>query len=136
MKRLARFGILAALPLMLASVTAGPAASSVYGVWRNPGGTIDVRIAPCGDELCGTVARASAKAIQDARDAGVSNLVGVELLRDYKRVAPDRWNGRVYVPDMGDTFSSHIVEVSPTALKISGCLLGGWLCKSQLWTRV
>lgn len=136
MKRLASIGALLALLLPLAPAAAGPAAASVYGMWRNPGGTIDVRIAPCGSQVCGTVARASAKALQDARNAGVPNLLGVALLRDYRQVSADRWEGRVYVPDMGGTFSSHIVKVSPNALKVSGCLLGGWLCKSQLWTRV
>lgn len=135
MKTLAGMALLAALAASAAPLSADPV-SVVDGVWRNPRGTIDVRIAPCGDQLCGTVARASPEAMQDARDAGVPNLIGVQLLQNYHQVAPDRWEGRVYVPDMGGTFSSHIVKVSPSALRIAGCLIGGWICKSQLWTRV
>ena len=115
---------------------AATASSSVYGLWRNPRGTIEARIAPCGARLCGTVFRASPEAERDARDAGVQELVGVQLLRHYRQVAPGRWKGRVYVPDMGGTFGSRMVQLSPTQLKISGCMIGGSLCKSQLWTRL
>jgi uncharacterized protein (DUF2147 family) len=129
------FTISAVLVLQSAPAPASPMSSTAFGLWRNPRGTVDVRIAPCGNELCGTIARASPEAERDAREAGVQHLVGLELLRNYEQVAPDRWTGRVYVPDMGGTFSSHMVQLSPGQLKISGCLVGGYFCKSQLWTR-
>ncbi|MEO7786198.1 MAG: DUF2147 domain-containing protein [Sphingomicrobium sp.] len=123
---------LAALPSLAAAGTPAP---SAFGLWRNPRGTIDVRISPCGTNLCGTVARASREAEQDAHEAGVASLIGIQLLQGYRQIAANRWEGRVFVPDMGGTYSSRIVEISPTQLKISGCLVGGWICKSQLWTR-
>lgn len=125
---------LAILAFQSAPAVAGPG-GAIYGIWRNPRGTIDVRIAPCGAEICGTIARASPQAQKDAHNAGVETLLGVQLLRHYTQVSDNRWEGRVYVPDMGGTFSSHIVAQSPDTLKISGCLIGGWVCKSQLWTR-
>lgn len=134
MNRLASILPLVILALQGTSAKAGPS-GSIYGVWRNPHGTIAVKIAPCGAELCGTVARASPEAQRDARRAGVSTLIGMQLLRNYRQVSADRWDGRVYVPDIGGTYSSHIVRLSPTAIRISGCLMGAWLCKSQLWTR-
>lgn len=134
MSRLVPILSLAMLALQITPASADTA-GSIYGLWRNPRGTIDVRIAPCGTNLCGTVARASPEAQEDGKSAGLPTLIGIELLRDYRQVSADRWDGRVYVPDMGGTYSSHIVQQSPTALRISGCLLGGWLCKSQLWTR-
>jgi uncharacterized protein (DUF2147 family) len=123
----------------LAALQAPPAAAGPYasieGLWKNPSGSIQVRIAQCGSQLCGTVERASPAAEKDARDAGAPRLVGTELLRDYRQVAPGRWEGRVYVPDLGGTYSSHIVQITPNELKVSGCLVGGWFCKSQRWTR-
>ncbi|MGE1070903.1 DUF2147 domain-containing protein, partial [Pantoea agglomerans] len=37
--------------------------------------------------------------------------------------------------DRGRSFSSTIEQIDADRLKISGCLLRGWLCKSQIWTR-
>jgi uncharacterized protein (DUF2147 family) len=115
---------------------AAPVPASIFGLWHNPMGTIQVRTMACGGELCGTIARASTDAEQDARDAGVQQLVGVQLLSGYRPTGPGKWSGTVFVPDMGRSFSSRIVQLSPDNLKISGCLIGGWFCKSQIWTRV
>jgi len=101
------------------------------GLWQNPRATIRVRTAPCGTALCGAIVAAAPTA-----DAGVTSLIGTELLRDYRQIGPDRWAGTVYVPDMGHSFSSRIVQLSPDTLQISGCLIGGFLCKSQIWKRV
>ena len=83
------------------------------GLWENPRATIRVRTAPCGAALCGAIVAAAPTAEADARDAGVTSLIGTELLRDYRQIGPDRWAGTVYVPDMGHSFSSRIVQLSP-----------------------
>lgn len=137
MKRFTMF--LAAVGLTVAAGNAwaggNGGGAAIYGTWSNPKGTIDVRTAPCGERLCGEIVRASPKAIDDARKKGVNQLVGLQLLQDYKRRSDD-WAGRVYVPDMGRTFSSRIAFVGPDQIRISGCLIGGILCKSQVWHRV
>ena len=128
------------LPLLLmcaaTAADAAPPLASPIGTWQNPKRTIAVRIEVCGGQLCGHIVGATAQAESDARDAGVNNLIGIELLRDYRESGPGRWSGTVYVPDMGRSFSSHIVELAPNKLRISGCLVAGFLCKSQDWTRM
>ena len=128
----------AALVLAAAPAVAGTTATRdlPLGLWQNPKGTIRVRTTTCGDALCGAVAAASPSAEADARDAGINNLIGIELLKDYRKIGLDRWAGTVYVPDMGHSFSSRIQRLAPDTLKISGCLVGGFLCKSQIWKRV
>ncbi|AJP74141.1 DUF2147 domain-containing protein [Sphingomonas hengshuiensis] len=132
---------LAALALLLAATPAaaqGPVAppDPVFGTWANPKHSIEVRTALCGADLCGAIVAASPQAEQDARDAGIDRLIGIELLRDYRKTGDARWSGTVFVPDMGRSFTSRIVQVSPNLLRISGCILGGLICKSQDWTRV
>ena len=138
-----RFAILAfflitALPAQAAS--AAPAGSTapdpVFGTWTNPKRTIAVRTAPCGSELCGVIVAATTEAQNDAREAGVARLVGTELLRDYRKTGTNSWPGTVFVPDLRRSFSSHIVQRSAGVLRISGCILGGLLCKSQDWIRL
>lgn len=127
------------LPIVLAAWVYGPGAAAATtpgeGNWINPRGTVMVTTGPCHDRLCGWVRWADKSALADAADAGVAHLVGTELLRDYRATAVGRWSGRVYVPDMGRSFSSTIKQLDADRLKISGCLLGNWVCRNQIWSR-
>lgn len=106
------------------------------GLWLNPKGSVAVQTAACGPALCGRVVWASAEAKADARDSGVSNLLGTELLQDYRASGGGVWKGTVFVPDMGRRFTSEIDAVSANAIKVKGCILGGLVCRSQVWTRL
>lgn len=117
-------------PEMEAPAPAGP-----VGTWVNPRSTVKIRLGPCGGELCGWVVWAADEAEQDAREAGVSPLVGLQLLRSYRATSATTWEGRVFVPDWNRTFFSRMVLLGPRSVKISGCVLGGMICKSQTWTR-
>ena len=83
----------------------------------------------------GTVVAASPVAAADARAAGYPALVGMQLMRRYVPAGPARWQGTVFVPDIGRSFSSHIDLVDADHARVSGCLFGQFLCRSQLWRR-
>ena len=112
-----------------------PSQRPVQGTWLNPSGIVAVRTGDCAGQLCGWVSWASPGALQDAKDSGIDRLIGTELLENYRAVGPQTWKGTVFVPDMGHRFSSTITQLGGTELKISGCVLGGMLCKSQTWHR-
>jgi uncharacterized protein (DUF2147 family) len=114
---------------------AAMAAPAIEGNWVNPHGSVVVTTGACHKALCGWVRWANAEATADAADAGVTHLVGTELLQDYSQRGPGRWAGYVFVPDRGRSFSSTIEQLDADRLRISGCLLGTWFCKSQIWTR-
>jgi len=130
----------AILGLLTATAPAGAVTLAspppVIGTWINPHHSVAVQTRMCGTALCGRVVWASAKALQDAAEAGVGTLIGTELLRDYAPSVSGRWQGHVYVPDMGRIFQSTLVPQDRTALRISGCILGGLICKTQVWHRV
>ncbi len=113
-----------------------PANAAIHGVWRNPYNSVDVRIEDCGDQLCGVVVGATAEALTDARDSGYPNLIGLQLLRDYRADGPCHWSGTVLVPDLGHSFSSHLVLIDPGHVRIAGCLWHQFLCKNQIWRRL
>lgn len=131
------------LRLMLAATLvtgAGGATAAQYGVFRNPSGSVKVRLADCGDHLCGTIVAADAKARADAAEAGQNKLIGMQLFRDLVPVtqpkgAPKRWEGKVYIPDKDKTVAGH-AKLKGSILEVEGCLLGDALCKSQDWVRV
>lgn len=118
----------------LAMLGAMPA--SADELWLNPHNSVAVRTGACGDRLCGWIVWANGEARADAHDAGVNDLIGTALLQDYQRVGRGRWKGTVFVPDMDHRFSSEIDQISPTRLKVKGCLIGGLICKSQVWSRI
>lgn len=120
--------------MVVAQASAQPPAE-MMGRWINPRGSVEVEMRSCGVHLCGRVSWASAEALQDAREAGVHALVGTELLQDYSPSKAGVWQGRVYVPDMGRSFYSRIALTSPDALRVSGCIVGGLICKAQIWRR-
>ena len=111
------------------------ATAGLDGIWLNPKGTVAVRTQACGAGLCGRIVWVSASARADAKESGIADPVGIELLKDYRPSNDGSWHGMVYVPDMGRSFHSTIVALAPDRLKISGCLLGNFICKSQIWRR-
>lgn len=120
----------------LATPAAAAQAPQPAGLWLSPHHDVAVRTAPCGDRLCGWVVWASATAQADARAGGTDRLIGTELLEDYSADGRGAWSGTVFVPDMGRRFSSRIELPAADRLQIRGCLLGGMLCRTQMWTRI
>ncbi len=127
-----------AIALVAAGILCGaaPARTPIDGEWENPGHSVKVRTGACGEELCGWVSWASDKAISDARKGGTQQLIGTAILRNYKARGAGRWQGEVFVPDMGSTFYSTLSQIDNDQIKVSGCILHGLICKSQLWHRV
>lgn len=105
--------------------------ASIEGRWRSPGGNSIIDIAPCGSELCGTVAWASEKAKADARKA-TGQLVGTQILTQLEERKPGRWQGRLYIPDKNMRVTAKIELTSPQQLKVSGCVV---ICRSETWNR-
>lgn len=113
------------------AATQQPREAPIYGVWLDHHKAVKVETESCGRSLCGKVVWAT----PEAREEGIDPLVGLQVLSNYHQTASGAWEGRVFVPDMKRKFFSRIEQAGPDRLKISGCILGGLLCKSQYWTR-
>jgi uncharacterized protein (DUF2147 family) len=122
-----------ALALIAALALQAAANTPLDGVWRSPGGNTIMKIAPCGDSACGTVAWASDKAKKDSSKA-TSQLVGTALLTGLQQDKKGHWQGKIFIPDQNMRATAKIVRVSADQLKVSGCAAGKMLCKSQIWT--
>ena len=118
------------MPLLLA-LAMMPAEPSIEGRWRSPGGNSIIDIAPCGSDLCGTVAWASDKAKEDARKS-TDQLIGTQLLTGLQERKPGRWQGKLFIPDHNMRATAKLQLVGPEQLKVSGCKI---ICSSQVWRR-
>ena len=109
---------------------------SPNGLWRNPSGSVEVRIEDCGPKVCGRVASASDRAKADAARGGHPELIGMDLFEDFKRDGPTTFRGRVFVPDINRRFSGKLTIQDANTIRVRGCLTRSAGCRSQVWTRV
>ena len=118
---------------LLASMAA-PGASAIDGHWIHPEKTVIIRLENCGPSVCGTVTWATERAQRDSRRT-LDRLIGARLLTDFHRNSKGIWKGKIFVPDYDLHVSGKIQPLDANRLKVSGCTLGGILCRTQIWTR-
>ena len=134
--------------LMCASLTLAPVAmaapadaaperaivSAWTGVWRNTNNTVHIKAAPCGENMCATVVWADDKTKATVASSN-RNIIGMQLLRDFRQSGPSEWKGSVYVPDRNMTISGTITMLDRSTLKAVGCFLG-MFCQTRHWQRI
>lgn len=120
--------------LALAAIIAA-ADAPIEGRWKNPSGRVTVLIEACGAALCGSVVSAAESAKADARRGGTTNLVGTQLMTGFKPAGPGEWRGRMFVPDINHRSNAELRLIGDSQLKVTGCMVGRMICKSQMWTR-
>lgn len=134
--------VLAALLLLLLAPLPGAAAApSVEGLWRTDDGKAVVRIAPCGQLLCGRIARVLDTG-PNVPSTDVNNpdparrgqpILGLQVLSGFAG-GPTEWqNGRAYDPKSGSSYKSSLRLNADGSLRVTGCVL--FVCRSKRWTR-
>ena len=127
-----RAAIIAAL-LAAAAAGSADARSPIEGRWQK--GNLQIDIRPCGETLCGTVVKASAKQQARAERGSGTELIGSTLIKDIRPIGPNSYRAKVFVADRNMNATGKIRQLSPNQLKVSGCMLA-IICKSANWTRV
>jgi uncharacterized protein (DUF2147 family) len=121
---------------LAALFTVSTAQAADLGVWTGPKDNVRVAIKSCGSSTCGTVVYASPKAEADARKSGLTTLVGQQLLRDFEPTGNGNMRGRVFVPTLKVTLNGTAEFIDARTMKAKGCVLGGLICKAQVWHRI
>ena len=103
-----------------APVDAAPASdpNSPIGVWATEENKGNVRIEPCGDNLCGYSVKSGEKILINMRPQG------------------SKWAGRINDPNSGRKYDSTMSMKSNGSLRVQGCAFGGMFCGGQTWKRV
>jgi len=98
-------------------------ADSPIGDWQTEGkGT--VRIAKCGNALCGYVLNSS------SGDKGEAILVNMKPKTDRQ------WTGSVYSQDSGDTYYGTMNLKGINTLRVEACAVGRFYCSGNNWIRI
>jgi uncharacterized protein (DUF2147 family) len=132
----------ALLPLIAAFAVALPAAArsaGPEGLWLVEDQTGRIRIEKCGNEMWGTIAwqKTPGNDTSNPNPAMRSKpLTGAAILIGMKPVAADRWEGDVYNPRDGSTYTAKMAMLPSGQLEVKGCVLGGWICGGENWTRL
>jgi len=126
------FTAMALSVLTLMSVATGVQAADVTGVWitekSDKGSSMAVEIFDCDGKLCG-------KAV-DVFDAPTRDSVGLIIIKNMRKKSDTSYTkGRIYAPDTKKWYRSKMSLLGDNKLKVSGCVLGGVICRSQTWTR-
>jgi uncharacterized protein (DUF2147 family) len=103
-----------------APVAAAPVSdpNSPLGVWATEENKGNVRIEPCGPNLCGYAVKSGEKILISMKPEG------------------GKWTGRIHDPDSGRNYDSTMAMKGTTTLRVQGCAFGGMFCGGQTWKRV
>ena len=137
-------GCVAAAGALLA--TSATYAADPSGLWHTEGRKAQVRIVPCADALCGNIVwlkdpidPATGKPQADTENEDTAKrgrpVLGIAVVLAMKPAGTNKWSGQFYSPEEGKTVSGNLVLKDANTLRVEGCLLGGLLCRSEIWTR-
>ncbi len=98
-------------------------ADAPLGDWQTEGKG-SVRIAKCGNALCGYVLNSS------------SNDRGEAVLINMKPKSAKQWTGNVYSHGSGDSYYGTMDMKGPNTLRVEACALGRFYCSGNNWSRI
>ncbi|MFC2968598.1 DUF2147 domain-containing protein [Acidimangrovimonas pyrenivorans] len=128
---------LALAALLLAGLAAPVLADPVEGTWQTKpddnGNFGYIQIVPCGAKYCGTLIKSFGP---DGKVLDSPN-TGKRIVWDMVAQGNGAYgDGKIWSPDRDKTYSSKM-QLTGNKLAVSGCVLGGLICRNGgNWTRV
>jgi uncharacterized protein (DUF2147 family) len=130
--------------LTFAAVASVPAlAADPTGMWLSQDGDVKMKVAHCGDAICGTIAwlknpnddGGKPKLDKNNPDAGKRgrSIVGTSVILPMKADGADKWSGQIYNAEDGKTYSGSFALAGPNKGDLKGCV--AIICKTKTWTR-
>lgn len=142
-------------PAVLASPNDPGAA--LEGVWLTQAKS-EITVSPCPDDFCGNISKivvpdAIYKANKKEIDSiGATNftdlmnkdpnlrsrpIMGLQILTLHpNKDKPTIFDGQIYNPQDGNTYSGYVEVLGPDKIRLNGCILYNIICKGEDWTRV
>ena len=101
-------------------MAAAPAAAPTtpLGVWATEENKGNVRVEPCGQDLCGYAEKTGEKILINMKPSNA------------------KWVGQIHDPDSGRDYDSTVAMKGPNSMRVQGCAFGEMFCGGQTWKRV
>ncbi len=132
--------------LVLTAMSSTALAADLQGVWLTEDKDAALTITNCGGQLCGRIIwlesatdrSGSLRLDQNNPDPAkqTQRVCGLVVISGLKPSGPDTWDGSVYNPQDGQTYSGNITVLSDKALKVRAYIGLPIFGRSQTWTRV
>jgi uncharacterized protein (DUF2147 family) len=144
--RLKMLGLSLFAAAMIVAFPLEPALAEIhkpYGNWSM--GKVTVKVTDCGGRICGTIvglkepiSKIDGKPKVDRKNPDFAKrrrpLIGLAVISGMSSAGAGTWQGTIYNPNDGKTYSASIKVVGNT-LKVQGCV-GGVFCKTNNFVRV
>lgn len=109
------------------------------GEWLDADGLARIKIVDCDGRMWGATVWEKTPGVDDHNPNPAKRsrpTLGIPILRDMKPAqgTPDRWDGEVYNPEDGKTYTAYIRPLTANTLELKGCVLK-YICLGQTWTR-
>jgi uncharacterized protein (DUF2147 family) len=117
------FSYAVALTASALALTSAARAGSVNGSWLRSNGA-HIQAFDCGGGLGLKVTKSPEPA-----------KVGKTIMCGAKKTGENKWKGSVLNLDDGQQYNGY-VELNGNSLTLSGCVLGGIICKDDTWSRI
>lgn len=146
-----------AMALALGGSVSVRAQAPIEGVWRTALKS-EVTITACPDGFCGHLshivvpegmlsgAEAEAAAAMDPaeffdyrnKDPNLRDrpMLGLQILTLWQGREPYLYDGEIYNPEDGNSYSGYVEMVGPDTARLNGCVLFHVVCRGEEWTRV
>jgi uncharacterized protein (DUF2147 family) len=125
--------------LAVLTALALPAHADPNGEWRVENGRAHIRVALCEGRLWGIVSWEETPGTDSENpDPSKRNrpMLGLPIILGMNPVRPNRWEGSIYNAENGKTYQASVTQRRPDVLEIEGCVLSGWVCSGEDWTRI
>jgi uncharacterized protein (DUF2147 family) len=110
--------IVALAPVLILVAAPAVAADPIVGSWRTEAGST-AAVAPCGSGFCIT--------LRSGQHAG-------KRIGTVSPAGAGKYSGTIVDPASDKSYSGSATLAGAT-LRMSGCVLGGLICRTQTWTR-
>ena len=111
----------------LAGLAGAAQAADPYGTWTRPSTGSQIAFYDCGGKLCAKVASVKDKSKQDT--------VGKVIMTGAAKSGNNTWKGDLLNLEDGKTYTGTVTLEGPKALNLTGCVLGGIICKGETFTK-
>jgi len=139
------------------AATPAPAAlAAIDGTWLTQAKS-EITIAECPDGYCGDITKvvvpddiykANKKAIDSVGTTNFTDqmnkdpalrsrpILGLQIVTLHSGDKPKIYDGEIYNPQDGNTYSGYVEVLSADRIRLNGCILYNVICKGEEWTRV